>query len=56
MSKFVKAIVAGIGAGATALATAAANDGVQWGTEGWIILAGVGVTFAGTYLAPNSGE
>lgn len=54
MSKFVKAIVAGIGAGATSLATAAAGDGVQWATEGWIILAGTLVTFAGTYLAPNA--
>jgi hypothetical protein len=54
MSKFLKAIVAGVGALGTSLMTAAATDGIVWGSEGWVILGGTLVTFAGTYIAPNS--
>lgn len=54
MKSITKAIVAGIGAFGTALGTAAADGGIQWNPEGWVILGGTLVTFAGTYLASNS--
>lgn len=53
MKKIAKAIVAGIGAAAGALGTAAVENGVQWGTEGWIILAAGAGVFAATYAVPN---
>lgn len=55
MNKIRKAIIAGIGAGAGALITAASDDGIQWGVEGWIILGTTLGVFAATYAVPNSG-
>lgn len=54
MSKFVKAIAAALGALGTGLVTAAAENGIEWGTEGWVILGGTLIAGAAVYRIPNS--
>ena len=54
MSKFVKAIAAAVGACGTGLITAAAENGIEWGTEGWVILGGTLIAGAAVYRLPNA--
>lgn len=54
MSQIAKAIVAAIGSAGAGLVTAAAEDGIDWSTEGWVILGGALVVGAAVWRTPNA--